>query len=180
MTWRRIGIYYLLAVALGGYFFLFEWEPGGERPIIAPQRVVTQSKFLPISREEISELELHRDGATVVCRRDGEKWQVIEPAGAQVTSDLIVSFVENLTPEKEVQIMEEAAKDLTPYGLDQPRVTVTVRGKNILATVLIGDRNPTGSAVYARKENSQQVVLLGSSVSHYEELIFETAGKKKK
>jgi hypothetical protein len=165
---------------LGGYFLLSNQESGGEKPIIAPKRVPTQSKFLPISRDEISELELRRDGATVICRRDGEKWQVIEPAGAQVTSDLIVSFVENLTPEKEVQIMEESAKDLASYGLDRPRATVTVKGKSILATVLIGDRNPTRSAVYARKENSQQVVLLGSSVSHYEDLIFETAGMKKK
>jgi len=180
MTWRRIVVYYALAVAVGGYFFFFEWEPSGEKPLTVPKRVMTQSKFLPISRDEIVELELHRDGATVICRRDGDKWRVIEPAGAPVTSDLIVSFVENLTPEKEVQIMEEAAKDLAPYGLDQPRVTVSVKGKSILATVLIGDRNPTGSAVYARKENSQQVVLLGSGVSYYEELIFETAGMKKK
>jgi hypothetical protein len=91
----------------------------------------------------------------------------------------VTSFVENLTPEKEVQVIEEAAKDLSAYGLDHPRVTVSVKGKNILATVLLGDRNPTGSAVYVRKENSTQVVLLGSSVSHYEELIFETAGIKK-
>lgn len=179
MTWRRISIYYVLGIALGGYFFIFEWDPRGETPILAPKRVVQQSKFLPIAREEIAELELRRDGGAVLCRKAGQKWTVVEPAGAQVTSDLVTSFVENLTPEKEVQIMEETAKDLSPYGLDRPRVTVTVKGKNIMATVLIGDTNPTGAAVYVRKENSRQVVLLGSGVSHYEELIFETAGIKK-
>jgi hypothetical protein len=179
MTWRRIVFYYVFAIVLGGYFFWFEWNPYGEKPIPVPQRVVQKSPFLPISREEIAEVELRRDGVAIICRREGEKWRVIAPAGAQVTSDLITSFVENLTPEKEVQIMEESAKDLASYGLDQPRATVTVKGKNIMATVLIGDANPTGSAVYVRKENSLQVVLLGSGVSHYEELIFETAGIKK-
>ena len=180
MTWRRIIIYYGLAIALGSYFFIFERESGGEKPIFTPKRIVQQSKFLPISREEITGLELRHDGGTVLCRKDGQKWIVVEPAGAKVTSDLVASFVENLTPEKEVQIMEETAKDLSPYGLERPRVTVTVKGKNLMATVLIGSTNPTGSAVYVRKENSQQVVLLGSGVSHYEELIFETAGIKKK
>jgi len=179
MTWRRISLYYVLGIVLGGYFLLFKWEPGSDKPIFTPKRVAQQSRFLPIAREEIAEIELRRDGGAVLFRRDGEKWLVVEPANAQVTSDLVTSFVENLTPEKEVQVIEESAKDLSAYGLDRPRVTVSVKAKNILATVLIGDRNPTGSSVYVRKENSQQVVLLGSSVSHYEELIFETAGLKK-
>jgi hypothetical protein len=180
MTWRRIAIYYALGIALGGYFFLVEWDPARDKPIPTPSRVVTQSRFLPVSREDVSELELRRDGATVTCRREGERWIVIEPAGAKVASDLITSFVENLTPEREVQIIETAAKDLSLYGLDQPSATVTVKGRNMLATVLLGGPNPTGTAIYARKENSLQVVLLGTSVSYYEDLIFEAAGFKRK
>jgi hypothetical protein len=177
MTWRRVIIYYALGLALGGYFLLFEWEPNSEKPR-PPRPMVQQSHFLSIPRDEISEVELRRDGAVVACRREGQTWKVIEPAGAKVTSDLLTSFVENLTPEKEVQVIEQVAKDFSVYGLDQPRTIVTVKGKNIAATVLIGGNNPTGSAVYVRKENSPQVVLLGSSISHYQELIFETAGVK--
>jgi Domain of unknown function (DUF4340) len=179
MTWRRIVLYYVLGVALGGYFLMFEWNPRGEKPITEPKRVVHKSPFLPIDREEITEVALHRDGAVVICRRDGQKWTVTEPANAKVTSDLVASFVENLTPEKEVPIIDDAAKDFSTYGLDRPHATITLKGKNILATVLIGDRNPTGSSVYVRKDNSPQVVLLGASVSNYQELIFETAGIKK-
>jgi len=179
MTWRRIVLYYVLGIALGGYFLIFEWNPRGEKPILEPKRVVRKSPFLPIARDEITEVALRRDGAVVVCRREGQKWTIAEPANAKVTSDLVASFVENLTPEKEVPIIEDAAKDLSTYGLDRPRATVTLKGKNIMATVLIGDRNPTGSSVYVSKENSPQVVLLGSSVGNYQELIFETAGIKK-
>jgi len=178
MTWRRVLMYYALGVALGGYFLWFEWEPDKLKPR-APKPVAQQSKFLSIPREEISEVKLQRDGAVITCRREGQTWKVTEPAGTKVTADLVASFVENLTPEKEVEVIEQAAKDLSPYGLDQPRATVTVKGKNLAATVLLGDHNPTGSSVYARKENSQQVVLLGSSVNYYQELIFETAGVKK-
>ncbi|HEV8711894.1 MAG TPA: DUF4340 domain-containing protein [Candidatus Binatia bacterium] len=178
MTWRRIIIYYTLGIALGGYFLLFEWESDSARPR-PPRPVAQQSRFLAIPQDEISEVELQRDGAVITCRREGKTWKVTEPAGTKVTSDLVTSFVENLTPEKEVEVIEQMAKDLSPYGLDRPRATVTVKGRNIAATVLLGDHNPTGSAVYARKANSLQVVLLGSSVSYYQELIFETAGIKK-
>jgi Domain of unknown function (DUF4340) len=178
MTWRRIAIYYVLGIVLGGYFLLFEWQPGGEKPIPGG-RPRQQSRFLSIPQETIQEVRLHRgeDGA-VTFRRDGQGWKVIEPPGAQVTSALMTSFVENLTMEKEVQVIEEAAGNLSPYGLERPHATVVIKGQegNVVATVFIGDRNPTSSAVYACKESSPQVVLLGYSVRYYEELIFETAG----
>jgi hypothetical protein len=181
MTWRRIAVYYVLSLVLGGYFFLFEWQPHGEKPIPGGRRI-QQSRFLSIPREEIQEVLLRRDSGAVVCRRNGEAWQVVEPPGAQVTASLLTSFVESLTVEKEVQVIEEAARDFSPYGLDPPHSTVVLKGgaNNVIATVLIGDRNPPASAVYARKESSPQVVLLGYTIRYYEELIFEAAGVGKK
>jgi len=182
MTWRRIALYYAFCVVLGGYFFLFEWRPGGEKPLPG-RRAIQQSHFLSIPQETIQEVRLHRgeDGA-VTFRRDGQGWKVIEPPGAQVTAALVTSFVENLTMEKEVQVIDEAAGNLSPYGLDRPHATVVIKGQggNVVATVFIGDHNPTSTAVYARKESSPQVVLLGYSVRYYEELIFEAAGIGKK
>ena len=176
MTWRRIGLYYALCVVLGGYFLLFEWRD--EKPVLERQKVEIEQRFLPLSRGEIHELVLRRDKISVTCRRDGQIWKVIEPVNAQVTSALITSFVENLTPEKEVRIIDEAPGDLSPYGLVSPYSSIAIKGAGgkPLATVLIGGYNPTTSAVYARKEHSSQVVLLGYSVRYYEDLIFEGTG----
>jgi hypothetical protein len=177
MTWRRIAVYYALSLILGGYYVAFEWRPNSEAPIRGAQPVV-QNRFLPIAREDIHELVLRRPHATVQCRRTGDTWETIEPSGAKITSALITSLVENLTREKEVQVVEQAANDFAPYGLAQPYSTLELKGvgKNLLATVFVGDRNPTESAVYARKEHSTQVVLLGYNVRYYEELVFEAAG----
>ncbi|TMA51425.1 MAG: DUF4340 domain-containing protein [Deltaproteobacteria bacterium] len=178
MTWRRIGLYYALAALLGGYFFLFEWRLNHKRALFAESRPVQQSRFLPIARDDIQEVLLRRDQATVSCRRDGQRWKVIEPAGAQVPSDLLTSFVENLTPEKEVRVINEAPQDLAAYGLDHPRSTILVKDKEgrVVATVSLGDQNPTSSLVYVKREPAPQVFLLGQSLSYYEQLIFEAAG----
>lgn len=181
MTWRRIALYYTLSIILGGYYFLFEWRPGGEKPI-SNARPVQQSRFLPIAQNDIHELTLRNSNAGIRFRRNGDTWNVVEPANANVTSALVTSLVENLTVEKEVQIVEQSASDFASYGLAQPFVTLTIKGPtdNLLATVSIGDRNPTQSAVYARKADSKQVVLLGYSVRYYAELILEAVGFTKK
>lgn len=177
MTWRRITVYFALSLILGGYYFAFEWRPNSEKPI-RDARPVVLNRFLPIAREDIHELVLRHANAVVRCKRKGEIWEVVEPAEAKVTSAVVTSLVESLTVEKEVQVVDQSAADFAPYGLAQPFSTLEIRGteQKLLATVFVGNRNPTESAVYARKENSPQVVLLGYSVRYYEELILEAAG----
>ena len=176
MSWRRIGIYYSLAVVFGAYFLAFVWDPVGERPHLR-EYSPTQSRFLPFSRESIQELQLHREGQLVRCLFDGDRWQVVEPQGGYATSSLVSSLIESLTMEQETRVVHEAADDLAVYGLRPPRATIILKGRteSDLATVLIGGRNPTSTAVYASKEGSPEVVLLGYSAFYYEELLFEAA-----
>ena len=42
-------------------------------------------------------------------------------------------------------------------------------------TILIGDRNPTRTAVYARRSDQTSVFLVGMNLSYYIDLIFEAA-----
>lgn len=180
MTWRRIAVYYALSAVLGGYFFLFEQWPS-EKPIFEA-RPVQQSQFLPIARDQIHTLVLRRGEDIVTVGRNEQGWHVIEPSGAPITSALVTSLVESLTIDREIQIVDRAPADLAPYGLAPPYSAITIKGAtdNVVTTVFIGDRNPTATAVYARKENSPEVVLLGFSVKYYEDLIFEAAGIRKK
>ncbi|MEW6298261.1 MAG: DUF4340 domain-containing protein [Thermodesulfobacteriota bacterium] len=181
MTWRRIAVYYTLCVVLGGYYFLFERRPDTDKPIFQ-QRPVQQSQFLPIPRDQIRTLTLRRGAGVVTVQRNEHGWHVIEPPGAAVTSALVTSLVESLTVDKEIQVVDEAPGDLTPYGLAPPQSEITIKGAkdNVLTTVFLGDRNPTATAVYARKDNSPEVVLLGFSVKYYGDLIFEAAGLQQK
>lgn len=177
MSWRRIGLYYGLAVIFGAHFFAFVWDPAGEGPRIGEAYAPAQSRFLPFSRESVQELELHRDGQVIRCRLDRDTWRVIEPEGGNATSSLVTSLIENLTLEQETRVVQEAADDLAAYGLKPPHATIVLKGRTEadLATVFIGSRNPTSTAVYASKEGSSEVVLLGYSAFYYEELLFEAA-----
>jgi len=184
MTWQKIGLYYVLAAVLGTYFFLFEWHPNKKPGLVDPTApvAVQQSHFLPVSREDIQEIVMKQGNVTILCRRDGQRWTVLEPAGLDIPSDLVTSFVENLTPTKEVIIIDKEPKETAPYGLDRPSTTVVVKDKTgkEIATVSLGGQNPTSSAVYAQKDSSPQVYLLGQSVSYYAQLVFEKVGSAKK
>jgi hypothetical protein len=186
MSWRRIITYYLLFAFLGGYYFLFETQPQREveAPRAAPVQPAGQMRpFLNLTQESIQELVVRRLDGEVVCRREGDSWQVVEPASVRrVPSSLITSLVENLVQSREAEVMAEAPADLSPFGLDMPRSTLVLKtnNQNASVTVFLGDRNPPATAVYARLEGSPQVFLLGLTVKYYEELLFESAGAGKK
>lgn len=178
MTWRRIGVYYGLAILFGSYFVFFLWDSVGDAPKIGPNaNVRVQSRFLPFDEESIQQLQLEREGQVITCQKNGEIWQVLEPQGANVTSSLVSSLIESLTLERETSSVNENATDLTLYGLEPPHATITLTGKGDqeLAKISIGGRNPTSTAVYVKKGGSPQVVLLGYNARYYEELLFEAA-----
>ena len=189
MTWWRVGLYYLFAIVLGGYYLLFEWRPGGpDAPIFEP-RPVRESTFLALKRGTIHTLSIKRQQHIFVSQRSeappGEahpEWQVLEPIGAPVTSALVSGFLDNLTPDRKVPVVHEAPADLAAYGLAPPASTIIIEGDGEpgTETIFIGGYNPTQTAVYARKDGSPEVVLLGYNVKYYEDLIFQAAQRETK
>lgn len=180
MTWRRIVIYYALAGVLGGYFFAFVYE-APHNPLILQEPRVPDRQFLPLLRDEIHEMALFRDQEpTLRFRLTGQRWEVVEPAGASVTSAVIESFVENLTPEKEIRLIDANPSDLAVYGLDAPSSTIVVQGENGLkqTTVEVGDLNPASSAYYGRRTDSPEIVLFGYNVGYYADLMFQSARRR--
>ncbi len=182
MTWKRIGIYYVLAVVLGGYYLLFEWVPGGpDAPVFEP-RPEQESTFLVLKRDAIHKLSIQRQGHTFVSQRTAPQpgqtqaeWQTLEPSGAAVISALVISYIENITRHGKVLIVNEAPDNLAAYGLAPPASTIVIEGdgQQGTETIFIGGYNPTTTAVYARKDGSPAVVLLGYNVKYYEDLIFQ-------
>jgi hypothetical protein len=65
-----------------------------------------------------------------------------------------------------VRVVEEDASDLIRFGLDPARIEVAFRAADAteMQRLLIGNRTPTGSDIYARTPDNRRVFLLGSYI----------------
>jgi hypothetical protein len=81
------------------------------------------------------------------------------PWPAPALADTVLA---TLAGARAVTLIEEAPEDLGNYGLDPPRrsITVVIGGGSL--TLLVGDRNPAWTGVYARVPPTNRVVLVGS------------------
>ena len=169
MRWRQVLLLYAVLGGLGAEYWLVE-----RRRVEPEEAEQARPRFLPVEPAELREIRLLRDGRTVVSRRGASGWEVVEPAGAPIPPDLIAAFASALAGAEEIAHVAGAEADPRTYGLDDRAVRVemlTERGDSV--SVTIGATNPTGTAVYAQRGGTPDVVLLGRNVGYYEELLFQ-------
>jgi hypothetical protein len=168
VRWRQVVGLWVVCAVLAALWV------AGARKTPPPPETPTRRRFLPLADAPIEEVMLERRGRTVRARRDGARWAVVEPANAGVPSDLVAAFTDALSRAEEIAQVADTGADVRPFGLDDSAVRVELRPRGAPPVVVrIGTTNPTGTAVYARREGTGEVVLIGRNVSYYEGLIFE-------
>jgi Domain of unknown function (DUF4340) len=169
MSGRRVVLYWACFALLSGYYVLMLREPPS--PAAAH---LARAPFLNIAADTIDGLELRRGSSVIRCRRVGGRWQVLEPAGSLVPSDLVTALVTNLSQLPDVEVVAEGNEDLSQFGLNPPvsQIVLTPDGGHTVG-VRLGSRNPAGTAVYAQHGDGGRVYLIGLNVRYYEDLLFE-------
>jgi hypothetical protein len=123
----------------------------------------------------VDEIRVERGDDVREYRKDAGRWQA-QTAGTAVSSDLIAALIDTLTTIPPVESIEAGAADAATYGLDPPQMIVRLAAAGQpVATVEFGNRNPTRTAVYARRADRGQSYLLGLNAQYYLDLIFERA-----
>jgi hypothetical protein len=169
MTWQRAALYWGLFILLGVYYVAAEREPAGEAAAH-----LTRAPFLTVPEDQIAALQVQRGADVVRCRRVAGRWKVVEPPDSSVPADLIAGLITNLTQLPDVEVVADKPTDLAQFGLDTPAsqlVLTPTSGDSV--TVRLGNRNPSGTALYAQRSTSARVFLIGLNVRYYEDLLFE-------
>jgi hypothetical protein len=168
MRWRQVVLLYAVAVALGGWY----WNVG--RGQLEVPRTEDRRRFLNLDAGRLREVRVRRAGSVMVSRWDAGGWVVVEPAGGFVPSDLIAAFTNALAAAEEIARVADGTTDAKQYGLDERASRIEIvpaNGDPII--VVLGQTNPTGTAVYARRDAAPEIILVGRNIRYYEDLIFE-------
>ncbi len=181
MSWRSVGWIYLALVLLT--LVVVADRQGQEPPPVFVGTPVEQS-LLGAEAAAISAIAFRRGEVNVRAARDGERWRILEPAGTEMPSDLIGAAAGTLTAGQVSEILVEAVgPQLSAFGLTEPGTTIEVSiGGDPPRTirVLVGANNPTGTALYAKRDDGPEVFLVGLNLRYYTDLIFQAAAVRRR
>jgi hypothetical protein len=147
----------VLAVVLGGliayWYFVDRTRPEGEQ----------QPKVFDVQADAIRSVRIAsaQEGTTVLVK-DGDTWRMSEPAAAPADSSEVSNITSSLASLEEQGVVDEKPADLEPFGLAQPRVTVsfTTDKNDTPRRLLVGGRTPTEGHAYAKRDDEPRVFLI--------------------
>lgn len=122
----------------------------------------SDEKILAIDAGKIQEIWLQPGEVHAV--RDSAEWRLICPiqtAGDKSTLDAIVNMFDWA---KKDRIISSDPQEYEDFGLRPERGRLILKHEAALDTVYIGDKNPTGAFVFARKSGSADVFLTTTSL----------------
>ena len=142
----------LAALVLFVYFYEIEGEQKREEA-----KELEESLFRA-KRDGISWVRIQRpDKDPITLQKEGAEWTIEEPIETSADGTSVDSFLRDLeqaTRDRTLESVENAEK----YGLEQPRMTISIGGQEE-KTLLLGGDDFTGSKLYAQIQGAPEVFL---------------------
>jgi hypothetical protein len=179
MSWRAVSVVYAILALLLALVLVVDRQPAVEAP---PPDAAAVRSLLGVEPSAVRAVVFRRGETQVRAERADGRWRTLGPAGAAVPPDLVDAAVATLTAGQVSEVVADGARpgDLASFGLANPSSSIVLTtdgaGSAHEVTVLLGDRNPTRTAVYARRAEDERVYLVGLNLRYYEDLIFTAAG----
>jgi hypothetical protein len=129
--------------------------------------------MLQFNKDDAIAVQIVRPDGAVALEQRNDRWAVVAPAPGEAVLPRVENLLYGLAFLDAKRIEAEKAESLAAYGLDAPRIQVTVSLKSaeaptfppVLKTVLIGKELPDGDSYAMMKGGDRIYVLKGSCVN---------------
>jgi hypothetical protein len=153
---RSFIVLLIVAIGLGWY----AWHES-KQPAAADQKPLDKV-FAGLQSGKIDQVTIKTDkGETTTLQKQGSAWQETQPVSAPADETELSGITSNLASLDVQRVIDDKATDLKQYGLSPARVEVSFKdgGQHAL---LIGQKTPTGTDLYAKLPDKPRVFLISS------------------
>jgi hypothetical protein len=154
---RSLLLLLVVAAALGWYAYR-----DSKKETTAGEK---HDKVFEVQADKIDEVTIKSEsGDRTTLRKSGSDWQIVQPAQAQPDTGGISSITSSLASLEIQRVVDENPSDVKQYGLASPRVEVGFKADGKTHQLLIGNKTPPGTDVYAKLADQNKVFLVASYV----------------
>jgi len=149
----------VILAGLGAYIYFVTWKQPD-----TPDTGKKLEKVFTVASDKIDEIKVtSASGEAATAKKDGGTWKLVEPAAPADESELS-GMANTLAGIDMVRVVDENPTSLNDYGLSNPRVAVAfkVDGDKDYRHLYIGEKTPTGSDIFAKRNDEKKVFLIAA------------------
>ena len=159
--WSTLALIVVLA-GLGAYIYFVTWkQPEGGADTGKKQEKV----FAGLDSGKIEEVKVtSAAGDATTVKKDAGGWQVVQPLTTKADDGEVGNVTSALAAAEIIRVIDENPTNLTEYGLGNPRIEVDFKaaGDKDYRKLMVGEKTPTGSDIYARRNDEKKVFLISA------------------
>jgi uncharacterized protein DUF4340 len=146
----------LVLASLGLYLYVVEF-PAKESQ---EREEAAKKKVLQLEVQAITSLIFKTDRDELVFERDPERgWMLVKPLRTEADPREIQGLIRALVVASVHRVVEANPTALSPFGLDKPVTTITVKTGTSEDTLSIGDTGPLSSTLYVLRKSDHALLL---------------------
>lgn len=152
--------YVLVAIAAGllAYaYFVERKKPAGEDK--------KKETLFSFEKPKVKGLEIEpRDAEPIRLVKEAGSWRLVAPQAVAADTSAVETVVDALNGLGIEEVVSETPAGLLEYGLDKPKATarVEIEGQAKPLVLLVGEKSPDGSGLYAKTDDKPRVFLIAS------------------
>jgi hypothetical protein len=148
----------VVLAGLGAYIYFVTWKKTPETAASKQEKV-----FSGVEGDKVVELKVTSEkGDVTTLKKENGGWTIIAPLMAKADGSEANAIATALGQLEIVRVIDENPSDLKDYGLTSPRIEVDFKaaGDKEYGRLLVGDKSPTGSDLFAKRNEDKKVFLI--------------------
>ena len=152
----------IVLAGLGAYIYFVTWKlpEGGAADAKKLDKV-----FAGYEADKVEEIKvMSAAGDATTLKKEGGAWHVTQPITAPASESEVSGITSALGQVEIGRVVDPNPSNLNDYGLSNPRIEIDFKGAGDkdYKKLLIGDKSPTGSDLFAKRNDEKQVFLIPS------------------
>lgn len=150
----------VVLAGLGAYIYFVTWKKAPETAASKQEKV-----FAGVEADKVEEVKLTSEkGDATTLKKEGGAWTITAPAAAKADDSEAGAITSAIAQAEIARVIDENPADLKDYGLTKPRIEVAFKaaGDKDYKRLSIGDKSPTGTDLFAKRNDEKKVFLIQS------------------
>ena len=165
---KKVGVLLVIFLVLSAFVYFYEIVGESDREVARS----LEESLLRTRQEEITAVEILRpqEEGILLIKKEGE-WMLERPVKTSADNSTVDVLLRDLIRAVRDRTFSEGGTRLEEYGLHEPPMTLKIQANGKERTLLIGNKDFTGSHVYVQFQGEPEVFLTS-------QVLFSTAGKE--